>query len=123
MESILGNTRRPEVIFYASGRIDITSNIASRLRLCAGDVIDILTDGEEFYLYVKHRAPVVVGKHEGAIYYSNRHGKHCRTSSVRLCREMIKVCNADGIARLSAGETVTDEDGRELIPIITKHLL
>ena len=123
MKSILGNTRKPDVIFHASGRINITSGVASRLRLSAGDVIDILTDGEEYYLYVKHRSPVVVGKHEGAVYYSNKHGKHCRASSVRLCREILKICNADGIARLSAGETITDEEGRELIPIITKHLL
>ena len=90
--------------------------------MSAGDVIDILTDGEEYYLYVKHRAPMA-GKYEGAVYYSNKHGKHCRASSVRLCREILKICNADGIARLSAGETITDEDDRELIPIITKHLL
>lgn len=122
MKSILGNTRKPDIIFHASGKIDITSGVVSRLRLCAGDVIDIMTDDDEYYLYVKHRAPVV-GKHEGVVYFSNRHGRHCRTSSVRLCREMLKECNAKDIARLVVGEMVVDEDNRALVPIITKHLI
>lgn len=122
MKSILGNTRKPDVIFHASGRINITSGVASRLRLSAGDVIDILTDGEEYYLYVKHRAPVV-GKHEGVVYFSNANGRHCRVSSIRLCRFMLQECNANDIARLTVGEMMTDDDNRELLPIITKHLL
>ena len=64
MKSVLGNARKPDIIFHASGKIDITSGIVSRLRLSVGDVIDILTDDEEFYLYVKHRSPMA-GKYEG----------------------------------------------------------
>ena len=122
MKSILGNTRKPDIIFHASGKIDITSSVVSRLRLTAGDVIDILTDGEEFYLYVKYRSQIA-GKHEARIMYSGMYGRHSRAFSVRLCRVILKECKTDNIARLSVGEMVTDNKNRELLPIITKHLL
>lgn len=49
MESILGNTRKADIVFYASGRIDITSHIATQLRLSRGDVLDIMYDEKENY--------------------------------------------------------------------------
>ena len=122
MRSILGNTRKPDIIFHASGNIDITSSIASRLRLSAGDVIDILTDGEEFYLYVKHRAPIA-GKHKGKIRFTNHKGRHCRVWSVKLCKTILEECNVNDVASLSVGEMITDDQYGNMLPIITKHLL
>lgn len=122
MKSMLTNTRKPDIIFHSSGRIDITSSISSHLRLSVGDVIDILTDGEEFYLYVKHRAPIA-GRHEGKIRFTNNRGRHCRTASIRLCKAILKECNSDKIARLSVGKMITDSQYGDMLPIITKHLL
>ncbi len=50
--SILGNTRRADISFYSSGKIDITSRIANALGMVDGDVIDIMMWKGEFYLYV-----------------------------------------------------------------------
>ena len=47
MESILGNTRKADIVFYSSGRIDITSHIAKQLHLSRGDVLDIMSENGE----------------------------------------------------------------------------
>ena len=50
VRSILGNTRRADISFYSSGKIDITSRIANALGMVDGDVIDVLTWIGVFYL-------------------------------------------------------------------------
>ena len=55
MQSILGNTRKADITFYASGRIDISARVAKHLQLSRGDVLDIMIDQDEFYLYVVHQ--------------------------------------------------------------------
>jgi hypothetical protein len=122
MKSVLGNARKPDIIFHASGKIDITSGIVSRLRLSVGDVIDILTDDDEFYLYVKHRSPMA-GKYEGRISSSGKYGRHCRIWSVRLSKVILEECNVNDVARLTVGELVKDNRYGNMLPIITKHLL
>ena len=62
MQSILGNTRKADIVFYASGRIDITSHTATQLRLSRGDVLDIMDEKGELYLYVKYRVPNKIGR-------------------------------------------------------------
>ena len=62
MQSILGNTRKADITFYASGRIDISARVAKHLQLSRGDVLDIMIDQDEFYLYVRLRSPN--GRHE-----------------------------------------------------------
>ena len=57
MQSILGNTRKADITFYASGRIDISARVAKHLQLSRGDVLDIMIDQDEFYLYVRLRSP------------------------------------------------------------------
>ena len=39
--SILGNTRRADISFWTSGKIDIASRVVRALRMEPGDVIDI----------------------------------------------------------------------------------
>lgn len=121
MRSILDNTRRADIIFYSHGKIDICANIVSRLRLTPGDVIDILTDEEEYYLYVRQRAPVN-GRHEGMVYPSKARGNHYRTFSVRLSRAILQQYGGvRTMVRLTAGELVYDERYGELLTLITKH--
>ena len=60
MESILGNTRKADIVFYSSGRIDITSHIAKQLHLSRGDVLDIMSENGESYLSYK-RSLVMIG--------------------------------------------------------------
>lgn len=122
MKSLNENTRKPDITFHASGKIDITSSVVLHLKLSAGDVIDILTNGEEFYLYVKHREPMV-GMHKGTIRLSGRYGRFCRAWSVRLCRVILEECKVNDVARLSVGEMITDDKYGNMLPIITKHPL
>lgn len=122
MESILGNTRKPDVIFRASGRFDITASVAKQLNLKCGDVVDIMLDKGEFYLYVKQRAPVN-GRHNATVRPTNSRGQHFRGSSNRLCAAMLRECGAKDIARLGVGQTEDHIVHDTIIPIITKKLL
>lgn len=122
MQSILGNTRKADIIFYASGRIDITSHIAKQLQLSRGDVLDIMDEKGELYLYVKYHAPSN-GRHEACVFPSNRQGKHFRASSKRLCTAVLKASGVADKARLCVGDPQESQYHGTLLPIITKLLL
>lgn len=119
MISILGNTRKPDVNFLACGRISISARVAKVLNLAPGDVIDLMDDNGETYLYVKHRAPVV-GRHEGMIFRSNPRGRHFIASSVRLCRYIFSKCNTTQKVALCCGPVVNLPAHGIAMPIITK---
>jgi len=122
MTSILGNTRRADITFCPRGNIDITARVTRLLGLQVGDVIDIYIDGNEFYLYVKHRAGTIAGRHEATLYPTSRSVKHCnnmRCHSKRLCQAMQQACNNPGTLRLPVGEPV-DLRGTTVLPIITR---
>lgn len=121
MQSILGNTRKADITFYASGRIDISARVAKHLQLSRGDVLDIMIDQDEFYLYVRLRSPN--GRHEACVFPSNRQGKHFRASSKRLCSAILDVSGVTDKARLCVGEPKESQYHGTLLPIITKLLL
>lgn len=121
MQSLLGNTRKIDITFAASGRIDITAHVAKHLQLHRGDVLDVCTDGQEYYLYVKHRAPAA-GHHEATVFPTNRSGHNFRTWSRRLCNAILKASGTTDCARLCTGEPI-QKSGVILLPIITKYLL
>ncbi|MGN0032449.1 MAG: hypothetical protein ACI358_01515 [Candidatus Limimorpha sp.] len=123
MKSILGNTRRADITFSSYGRIGISSRVSKSLDLQAGDVIDIMEDCYETYLYVKHRASSVVGRHEATVFQSNRRGRHYVASSVLLCRYILSKCRTDGFVRLCCGIPVTIEPYGKAIPIIVRNIL
>lgn len=120
MQSILGNTRKADITFYASGRIDISARVAKHLQLSRGDVLDIMIDQDEFYLYVRLRSPN--GRHEAMVFPTNKAGNHFRTSSSRLCTAILQKCKTTDKAKLCVGEPTENEYGK-LLPIITKYLL
>ena len=129
MTSLLQNTRRPDVTFHSSGRIDITARIARSLSLSKGDVIDIATDGNEYLLYVRHRAENITGTHEAQCWPTN-HGKHhCnnfRCQSRRLSKAIIdQVSPCASVLRLPAGPAVKHASiGYDCaVPLITRNPL
>ncbi len=122
MTSILGNTRKADLIFSSSGCINITARIAKHLHLKRGDVIDVLLDQGEFYLYVKCRA-TMNGQYGAAVYPTNRKGNHFRCSSKKLCNAILHECKIANEARLCIGEPFEHQHYGTLIPIITKHVL
>ena len=116
------HTRKADIVFYSSGRIDITSHIAKQLHLSRGDVLDIMSENGELYLYVRYRSPTG-GRHEACVFPSNRQGKHFRASSKRLCSAILDVSGVTDKARLCVGEPKESQYHGTLLPIITKLLL
>lgn len=122
MQSILINSRKADIIFRRSGRINISARVAKSLGLACGDVIDIMEDHGEYYLYIKHHAPVV-GRHEGMVMRSNKSGNHFIAHSVTLSRYILSKCELYNTARLCCGEAINLPNYGTALPIITKLLL
>lgn len=121
MKSLLGIIRRSDVIFRANGRFDLTARVVHALNILPGDVVDVLSDGEEYYLYVaRHNVNTTLGSFEAQVFPSSKRGKHFRGSSRRLCKAMLELSGADKKAALPCGELTKDIDGRLLLPIIVK---
>lgn len=120
MKDLLGRTRRPDITFHHNGKVDITSRVSRLLGIESGDVIDIATDGMEYYLFVKHKRADIIGRHEGQVYATYR-GKcrNFRTYSKRLCEAMMS--KKSMVARLPVGE-VEFKDGKKMLPIITMSI-
>ena len=121
-QSILGNTRRSDISFSPNGKIDISSRIVKALGMEKGDVIDIMVDGREYYLYILIRASVVFGRHEARCYPTQRGSRHFRTYSRRLCTAVLQASGISGTACFAVGEVV-EINGRKTIPIITRKNL
>lgn len=118
MVSLLGNSRKHDIVVFNSGRIDISARIAKMLNIQDGNILDIMIDKGELLLYVKHRNPVF-GKHEAVVKFSNRYGKHCRLHSKKIAQFIIDKTNGLTSVRLSIGEPVFYEN-EMMLPIITK---
>lgn len=121
MESILGSrSRRPDIRFCSDGRIDISSRIVRALGIQEGDVIDILHDKEEYYLYVRLKASEVVGRHEARCVKTNpaiRRPHYFRAYSRTLCVAMLEAAGAHERASLFAGDTVKVKGSQAIIII------
>jgi hypothetical protein len=123
MKSLLGITRRSDVIFRADGRFDLTSRVVRALGISPGDVVDVLSDGSEYYLYVaSHAENTSCGRFEAQVYLSKPKGGglHFRGTSSRLCKAMLAVCGAVNKAALPCGNVTVDSQGRKLLPIIVR---
>ncbi len=119
LNNLLGHTRRPDISFFASGKIEITSRVAKALGIAPADVIDIMTDDDEYYLFIAARAATVRGRHEAQCRPTNRGGRHFRAYSRRLCSAILKAAGSTFRACLAAGDPV-EINGRKAIPIITR---
>lgn len=123
MKSLLGITRRSDVIFRADGHFDLTARVVRALDISPGDVVDVLSDGCEYYLYVACRSKnAACGSYEAHVYPSKAKGGglHFRGSSSRLCKAMLSVSHAVYKAALPCGSVIIDNRGRKLIPIIVR---
>lgn len=115
MKSLLSNSRRHDISFYASGKIDISAHVARKLSLAPGDVIDIVCEYGELYLYVKFRAGQYSGRHIGRV-WSTAHGKGTfRTCSKKLTKAVLAGAEAKG-------ERLRCPCGREIERNNTKYI-
>ena len=123
MKSILGNTRRADITFRSDGRICISSRVTRLLDMERGDVIDIMEDSYETYLYIKHRSSQALGRHEAVVFPSNKNGRYYIASSVTLSRYILSKSQNAGYVRLCCGMPVTIEPYGKAIPIILRNVL
>lgn len=122
VESILGNTRKADVAFFESGRIDITSRVAHALNISNGDVIDVAKAGREVYLYVKIKGCNAVGKHKAQCHptKTKTQCRNYRAFSIDLCKAILDIIGGGGTARLAAGETTLLDGIGLAVPLITR---
>lgn len=118
MKSILPNSRKPDISFHPSGKIDISARIARQLSLASGDVIDIAYDAGELYLYVRLRAGRYIGRHEGRVWGTTVHKKGTfRTYSKTLVEAALSAAGTSGPLRCPCGEVI-EHNHRPYITII-----
>lgn len=110
MQSLLNHTRRPDITFHRSGRIDITAAVVTALGIKPGDVIDITTEGREYYLHVRHRATELVGRHQLQCQPTNPRSRNMRTHSVQLCSIILQLTGSNQQAHVMAGQPVSHPD-------------
>ncbi|MCQ2166391.1 MAG: hypothetical protein MJY49_03030 [Bacteroidales bacterium] len=123
MESLLGhNTRRPDITFYRSGRIDITARIANIIGLRDGDVIDIGREDGEYYLYRLHKAGQTIGRHEAQCMSTHKGRLHpsrnLRAFSKRLTDCILSMTTKGDTARVWCGGTTKFDNGETAVIII-----
>lgn len=117
MKSILPNTRKHDISFHASGKIDISAHLARKLSLAPGDVIDIAQSNGEWYIYVKLRAGNYIGRHDGRV-WATAYGKSTfRTWSKALAMAVLHEAGAVGRLRCPCG-TEIEYDNKKYITII-----
>lgn len=117
MKSILSNSRKHDITFHASGKIDISAHIARRLSLVPGDVIDIAQENGEWYIYVKLRTGNYVGRHEGRVWATARGKGTFRTWSKALSMAILKEAGSIKLLRCPCGMEI-ERDNKKYITII-----
>ncbi len=117
MKSILPNSRKHDISFHASGKIDISAHIARKLSLAPGDIIDIAHENGERYLYVKLRSGNYAGRHNGQVWATANGKGTFRTCSKALATAMLAAAAVSGRLRCPCG-AVIERNNTKYITII-----
>lgn len=117
MKSVLHNSRKHDMSFHPSGKIDISARIARALSLAPGDVIDIAHESCELYLYVRLRSGSYVGRHAGTV-WATAHGKGTfRTWSKAMTTAVLNAAGVSAALRCPCGMEF-ERDNKKYITII-----
>lgn len=123
MESIIGCSRRPDITFYADGRIDITARIVRQLSLGEGDCIDVGKLRDDYFLYVRRRFdPTVNFGYEATVRTTKRRSHNFRAYSVRMCRAVLKIYKAERKVSPQLGQPLCHDNYGVIIPLIRINL-
>lgn len=117
MKSILPNSRKHDISFHPSGKIDISAHIARKLNLTPGDVIDIAQESGEWYLHVKLRSGTYTGRHEGRVQATVNGKGTFRTYSKTITSAVLRATGKSGIFRCPCGLEI-ERDKQKYITII-----
>ncbi len=123
MKSIQPNSRRHDISFHASGRIDISARIARKLSLAPGDVIDVVEDcGSELYLTVKLRAGSYVGRHNGMVWSTAKGKGTFRTCCKPITKAVLAVAGFNNSLRCPCGLELERDNNKYITIIYRNHL-
>ena len=118
MTNIIERTRRPDITFCRSGRINISARVARMLCLKKGDTINIANKNGEFLLFAIPHRP---GRHYAQCFPSKNGSLNFCVNSVALARAIL---NEARVSAFSASFFVgypIDIEGSIYLPIITKN--
>lgn len=122
MKSVLHNSRKHDISFHPSGKIDISARVARSLSLAPGDVIDIAHESGELYLCVRLRSGSYVGRHEGRV-WATAHGKGTfRTWSKAMTTAVLNAAGVSAALRCPCGMEF-ERDNKKYITIIYRSSL
>lgn len=96
-------SRKPDILLFGNGRIDISARVANMLSLELGDVVDIALRDGEYHLYVSHKNPIA--RYDARVRPTKKRSRNFRCNSVRLARYMLSAVGRTMSARLPAGES------------------
>lgn len=129
IHKFLPHTRRPDITFHETGRIDITANLSRTLSLEENDVIDVVYDdvAREFYIYVRHRASSIVGRHEAQCRVTNRRARktnNFRAHSKTICQGLFNYTKplTPGPLRCQVGYPLDHPQLGWAVPIIIRRV-
>lgn len=128
MKTLLGITRKPDLVVHRDGMIEIKSRLVKQLAMREGDIIDVMVDKGEFYLFVRIHNDDVVGNHCGRVRSSNKYkyfSHNFRAQSRKLADAIIEAAGwtEDKPLRLAAGECEAFDEIGLAAPLITKRPL
>lgn len=90
--------RKVDIYFRKRGRIDITSRVVRALSLKDGDVINVLSVGSEYYLYIERRAADMkngMARYRHAVHHTKRNDNMLRCQSIELTNAVNAITEAD----------------------------
>ena len=125
IEKVLMKTKKADLTFFESGKINITAHVSRTLDLHAADAINIARVEKgwtEYYLYVERRAGEMLGHHEGVCAVTHGHGRNLRVFNCRLSRYILGLCHTDGPLGLSIGTPEQVEGLGLAVPIILRPI-
>lgn len=116
MGSVIKN-RKPALVFYANGKITVTSWAMKALDLEPGDVINLWEEGEVYLYGVKNPA----GNYRGRLRCNNKSSRHtCRCFSAELSHYILGKMGGDKCA--VAGGEVKDIAVGKGLQLILRHI-
>ena len=116
--------RHPDITFFRSGRIDISSRVSRILGIEAGDVIDVAITKSDYYLYVRAKGGTLLGRYEAQCYPTNKGPRrnYFRTYCRKITDLILSVSGGDKAQIIGGQVCEFDNIGKAIIIIPSFNL-